>query len=286
MMIPKNIAIQTNFNVPEKSETAALVASRLSAHGIGVFAERSGKRHSIENISFVPADDLYARADMIIAIGGDGTVLEAVRRGIDRDLPVLGVNKGTVGYMTELEVNEIALLDRIADGDYTTESRMMLDIEVWSGERRLYISRALNDAVVSNGSVSRIIDLELYAEGDSVGRYRADGMIISTPTGSTAYSLSAGGPIITPTVDAMLVVPICPHSFSARPTVFGADTELCIKNICQREPSLFLTVDGKVNIRLGKNERVRVTRSESTAKLVRLKDRSFFANLREKINHL
>jgi NAD+ kinase len=162
----------------------------------------------------------------------------------------------------------------------------MMDIEVINREGNVkYKSYALNDAVISNGSVSKIINLELYAEGSLVTSYRADGLIVSTPTGSTAYAMSAGGSIADPKVKCRLVTPICPHSFIARQLIFSDETNLKIKNVSVREKSLMLTIDGKSNCELFREDMVSISKSELTVKLVRLKDCSFYDILSQKMKN-
>ena len=160
----------------------------------------------------------------------------------------------------------------------------MLRVELFSGNELRSFCYALNDAVISNGSVSRMIDLELSEGGSTVTTYRADGLIVATPTGSTAYSMSAGGAIVDPRVQCFCVTPICPHSFAARPMIFSDDAVLEIRNICAREKMLYLTVDGRMNFELYRNQVVRVTKSNIQTSLIRLKSYGFYRKLRQKMS--
>jgi NAD+ kinase len=243
--------------------------------------------------TFLPMDELYANADLLIVLGGDGTILEAARRSAQRETPILGINLGRVGYMAELEMGELdqlaSLFDRVtAEGHkpaaYEIEKRSMLHVEVLTagGEVRQQMY-GLNDAVITNGSVSRIVDIELSENGSPITTYRADGLIVATPTGSTAYSMSAGGPVTDPRVRCFCVTPICPHSLAARPMIFPDDSALEIRNICQREKMLYLTVDGRTNCELYRGESVRITRSPLETRLVRLKACGFYSRLRLKM---
>ena len=185
--------------------------------------------------------------------------------------------------MTELELDEIDLIDKVFDGDYRLDERTMLKVDIISerGQKR-FTAEALNDAVVANGSTARIVDLEL-SEGDKlVNTYRADGLVIATPTGSTAYSLSAGGPIVDPKLSCICVTPICPHSLLSRPLVFPDSEELRVKNICAREKVLHLTVDGRATFDLFFGDSVVVTKSDTRAKLLRIKDEDFYSKIRMK----
>ena len=217
-------------------------------------------------------------------MGGDGTILEAARRAASRGTPILGINLGRLGYMAELETSELDQLSHLFTGDFRVEKRSMLRVDVLSAQRELKaFCYALNEAAISNGSVSRIIDRQLFENGAPVTSYRADGLLIATPTGSTAYSMSAGGAIVDPSVPCFCVTPICPHSFAARPLIFSDQSVLEVKNICVREKMLYLTVDGKINFELYRNQVVRITKSELEAGLIRIKNTGFYQKLCKKM---
>lgn len=288
----KKIAIVTNFNISDKANAALKVTNYLLKFGCKILVSQYSKERVLAmknyrgNIYFLPIEKLYDEADLVIALGGDGTILDCAKKMAKRGKPILGINLGHLGYMAELEMDELSDLSRIIEGDYTIDERAMMDISVINSEGSVkYKSCALNDAVISNGSVSKIINLELYAEGNLVTSYRADGLIISTPTGSTAYAMSAGGSIADPKVKCRLVTPICPHSFIARQLIFSDETNLKIKNVSVREKSLMLTIDGKSNCELFKDDEVSISRSELTVKLVRLKDCSFYDILSQKMKN-
>ncbi|MGM9632511.1 MAG: NAD(+)/NADH kinase [Eubacteriales bacterium] len=288
----KNIALVTNFNISEKANSALKVANYLLKFGCKILVSQYSKERVLSmkkyrgNIYFVPIEKLYDEADLVIALGGDGTILDCAKKMAKRGKPILGINLGHLGYMAELEMNELEALSKVIEGDYTIDERNMLNIEVIGPDGNIkYESSALNDAVISNGSVSKIINLELYAEDSLITTYRADGLIISTPTGSTAYAMSAGGSISDPKVRCTLVTPICPHSFIARQLIFSDETCIKVKNVSVREKSLFLTVDGKTNCELYREDIVKVTKSDLTVKLVRLKDCSFYDILSQKMKN-
>ena len=285
------IALITNFNIPEKAGAAMKVADRLVNEDCELLVaafnreklERIGK--SRKEFRYLPLESVYAEADILIVLGGDGTILEAARRSAQRGTPILGINLGRLGYMAELEMSELDQLSRLFDGDYRIDVRSMLRVELYSagGDLRSFCY-ALNDAVISNGSVSRMIELELSESGNPVANYRADGLIIATPTGSTAYSMSAGGTVVDPRVPCFCVTPICPHSFGARPLIFSDDTTLQVRNVCVREKMLYLTVDGRINFELYRNQTVRVTKSSMQTRLIRLKNCGFYRKLRQKMD--
>ena len=288
----KNIAIVTNFNISDKANAAMRVANYLQMFGRKILVSQYSKEKVLANknyrgnIYFLPIERLYDEADLVVALGGDGTILDCAKRMAKRGKPILGINLGHLGYMAEIEMNELESLSKIIEGNYTIDERKLLNVEVFTKDNNLkYTSYALNDAVISNGSVSKIINLELYAEESLVTSYRADGLIISTPTGSTAYAMSAGGAIADPKVSCTLVTPICPHSFIARQLIFSDETKLTVKNISVREKMLMLTLDGKTNCEIFRDEYIKITKSDLTVKLVRLKECSFYDILSQKMKN-
>lgn len=287
--IIKKVLIITNFNILEKARAAISVAEKLASLGCDIYTLVYNKDKILRQKShiwfnFVGADEAYSLVDAVLVLGGDGTILESARRAAPHDTPVMGLNLGRLGYMAELELGEIDELVKLSTGDYKLETRSMINIELINSDGEVKKNEyALNDAVLSNGSISRMVDLELYEGGVHIANYRSDGMIIATPTGSTAYSLAAGGAIVDPRLECLCVTPICPHSLYARPLIFNGNANLEIKNTCQREKTLFLTVDGRVNYELGLGEAVRITRSPLKTSFIRLKDASFYEILRQKM---
>lgn len=285
------IALITNFNIYEKANAAVKVAAHLLERDCEVLIaafnkEKLARIHKDrESFRYLPLDAVYAEADILIVLGGDGTILEVARRAAQKGTPILGINLGRLGYMAELEIGELSQLDKLISGEYTLEKRSMIRVELLSagGELRSFCY-GLNDAVISNGSVSRLVDLELCEGGRSVTTYRADGLIVATPTGSTAYSMSAGGAIVDPNVPCFCVTPICPHSFIARPLIFSDASVLEVRNVCAREKNLYLTVDGRMSFELYKNQIVRITKSAMQTNLIRLKACSFYKKLHQKMN--
>ena len=284
------IALVTNYNISEKAYAAMQVADRLQQEDceilVAAFYKEKlmrTKKHR-EEFRYLPLDVMYAEADVVIVLGGDGSILEAARKASPHGKPILGINLGRLGYMAELEMRELDLLHELFVGNYTVERRAMLRVELLSNGELKSFCHALNEAVISNGSVSRIIDLELSEDGSPVVNYRADGLIIATPTGSTAYSMSAGGPIVDPTVSCVCVTPICPHSFAARPSIFSDRSVLEVKNVCVREKMLYLTVDGKMNFEFYRNQVVRITKSNMETGLIRFKRSSFYQKLCKKMH--
>lgn len=287
----KKIALQTNFNIHEKARAAVSVIEHLQKMNCEIILSgqiRDRVQRMLRNrngLHFVASQNLCRDAELLIVLGGDGTILEGARIASPAGVPILGINLGRLGYMAEIELDELDLLERIVRGEYHVDERCMLKVEIYRASGELAASAyALNDAVITNGSVARLVDLELRENGDLLTSYRADGLIFSTPTGSTAYSMSAGGPIVDPRQHCVCVTPICPHSLGARPLIFPDDAKLEAKNICDREKMLYLTLDGRVNFELRRGDSVHVTRADITTKLLRIKSRSFYSTLRQKLN--
>ena len=286
----KSIGLVTNFNIHEKANAAMRVAQELLRYDVRVLIAEVNKdkifrmHKSRKEYCYLPLEEIYEKADIIIVLGGDGTILDAARRCALHGKHLLGINLGHLGYMTELDMEDLSPLARVVSGDYLVDERAMLCVEVFnqSGGRKGE-SFALNDVVISNGSVARIVDLELYEGGRLVSGFRADGLIVATPTGSTAYSMSAGGPITDPQLPCFCVTPVCPHSLTARPMLFRDNAKLSIKNVCQREKMLFLTIDGRINFELYRGDTVQLTRSPLCTRLIRLQEDGFYAKLQEKM---
>lgn len=283
------IAIVANCNIPEKLSAAVSVAQKIEQYAEEIYILAAYKdrvmrsRNHMQKFIYLTPDELYARAELVIVIGGDGAMLEAARRAAPAGIPILGINMGRVGYMTELELTELELLDKIFEGEYHLDQRAMLRVEIKSNKgNNRFSAYALNEAVIANGSTARIIEIELSDNGRLVSEYRADGLVVATPTGSTAYSLSAGGPIIDPKLSCFCVTPICPHSLVARPLIFPDSAVLEVKNICAREKVLHLTVDGKATFDLFFGDTVVISRATVETKLLRIKNDDFYSKIRHK----
>ena len=233
--------------------------------------------------------DLHSQlsgADLLICFGGDGTILHAARDAALHEVPVLGVNMGSVGFMAELERSELPLLASLAHGMYTIEERMMLDVKVLRGEKVVSQDMALNDAVISKGSMARVAEMEVFADRVKVTGITGDGVIVATPTGSTAYSMSAGGPIVEPTSKSIVVTPVCAHQLTARAMVLAPERIVTVQLPRGNRKYLYLSVDGGKAVRLSGGDRVDICRSQRFTQLVRLADRSFYQVINQKLGGL
>lgn len=285
----KNIALITNYNITEKLAAADAVAEAIGSRAEKIFVpeqykERIFRARMHRSIyTYLPVSQIYDNADLAIVIGGDGSMLECTRLAAPAGVPVLGINMGRVGYMTELEMDELELLDKVFSGDYTLDTRAMLSVVIKSESGNVkFRAHALNEAVIANGAAARMVDIELYDGDELVTQYRADGLVIATPTGSTAYSLSAGGPIVDPKLSCLCVTPVCPHSLTARPLIFPDTAQLKIKNTCIREKVLHLTADGRATFDMYYGDSAYISRADITAKLLRVKDEGFCSKIRLK----
>lgn len=222
-------------------------------------------------------------ADLLICFGGDGTILHAARDATLHNVPLMGVNMGSVGFMAELERGELSQLTPLARGEFSVEERMMLDVRVFHGDKMVSEDLALNDAVLSKGSVARVAELEVLADETLVTSISGDGVIVSTPTGSTAYSMAAGGPIVEPTSQCIIMTPVCAHRLAARAMVLSPERVVTVRLPKGNRKHLYLSVDGGKAIRMTGGDRVEVSRSAYTTKLVRLAKRSFYQLINQKL---
>lgn len=231
------------------------------------------------NYEHAPIDQLYKIADIIITIGGDGTIIRFAKRAASDGKAVLGINAGRVGYLADIEQNEYGLLSKLKTGEYSVEERMMLKIIVKENGNLIGEYEALNDAVISSGYLSRIIDVTASVNGGDVITYHADGLIASTPTGSTAYSMSAGGPVIDPSMKCVCLTPICSHSLSAKPILIGGDKQIKLKAFSKKRTDIYLSVDGRKVTNVKPHTEILISESENKVKLIRINDRSFYRTL-------
>jgi NAD+ kinase len=230
----------------------------------------------------LPRTEVAQGAELLVVLGGDGTLLSAARAAIGRNIPLLAVNLGDLGFLTAIKVDELyPQLERALRGDVHVAQRRMLHAELWRGGRLVSQHEALNDMVLTKSEIARMIDLEVYIDQSFVCVYKADGLIVSTPTGSTAYSLSAGGPIMIPSVAAIAITPICPHMLTNRPVIVPDESEIAVT--VRGSAPTYMTIDGQVGEQLESGDRIVCRRSEYFVSLVRPPDKLFFDVLREKL---
>jgi NAD+ kinase len=223
------------------------------------------------------------QADLIIVLGGDGTLLGVSRHARARLVPILGVNLGGLGFLTEISTEDLEpMIEEILNDDFSLSERIMLDVRVKRQETEVFTFTILNDAVITKDALARIIDIETYVNGEYLTTYKADGLILSTPTGSTGYSLSAGGPILYPSMKNIIITPICPHMLTNRPIILPEEAEIRAV-LKSRDERVILTLDGHVGFPLEFGDEVFVKRSELTVRLVKSSTRGYFEVLRTKL---
>ncbi len=236
------------------------------------------------DMKLLSAQEAFRGADLLICFGGDGTILHAAKDALAHGgIPVLGVNLGSMGFMAELEPGGLSLLARLPKGDYKVEKRMLLDVAVRREGKVVFRDTALNDAVLTKGAVARVIDLEVLADGILMSSFPGDGVVIGTPTGSTAYSMSAGGPIVEPTAENITVTPICPHALYARSMVLDGSRTVTVLPDERSRKAVYLSVDGGKAFHLKQGDRVELRKSRYKVRLIRLTDRSFYSIINEKL---
>ena len=227
-------------------------------------------------------EELFRICDIAITVGGDGTIIHAAKYAARFDKPLIGVNVGRLGFAADIEIDGISELTRILDGNYSVEERVLFDVEVIkNGVSKNYL--AVNDAVIARGQLSKIIDLQVTLDDEEIAKYRSDGLLFSTPTGSTAYSLSAGGPIIAPQLDCILMTPVCPHSLFSRSVIFEGNSVLTVSVKIPCECCCVLTIDGEKNVDILADDIVKIRKSDLKLKFVSINKRNFYRKLNEKL---
>ena len=268
-----------------KEEARALqleLMAWLEARGIATACPRDV--YCRENVDLDKALHQLDQADVILVLGGDGTLIHAALLLAGRNTPLLGVNLGRLGFLTSLERDTLYQgLEKFFRGEYRIDERMMFDVELFRNDCMIGSTRVLNDAVVSKDALARMVDIRIRINGEFVDRYSADGLIIATPTGSTAYSMSAGGPIVAPNLSAVILTPICAHTLSSRPMVVSGEEEVEV-TLLKASTDVMLTCDGQTGMRMKVGDMVRIRRSTVRTRFVRFWDRSFYDILHEKLN--
>ena len=284
----KRIGIVLKPHQPDALNTVCELLSWLSKRDIALLGGPEFERERITEktgcaVEQVEPEQLASSVDLVLVLGGDGTMIAAARMMGTTEVPVLGVNYGGLGYLAEFRIEELyTALESILAGDYRLDRRVMLDVELQRGDEPPKRNRVLNDIVINKSALARIIEIEAFLNRQFVNSFRADGLIVSTPTGSTAYNLSAGGPVIFPSMNAVVITPICPFTLSNRPIVVPDDAviELCLKT---RQEDVRLTLDGQVGFPLQVEDRVIIRKSRTAFNLVQPMNRNYFDVLRDKL---
>jgi NAD+ kinase len=271
---------------PRREDIAAVAPGLLrwlEQRGVNTFCDSQTAECAPSSCKVKSREEISALSDLLIVLGGDGTLLAAARLLGERNVPILPVNLGGLGFLTSVTLDDLyPVLELAIKGKARYSERVMLESRVMREGKPFHCARALNDAVLNKAALARIIDLELRVNGEFVCNYKADGLIVATPTGSTAYSLSAGGPIIYPTVSAFVITPICPHTLTNRPLVIPDNAKIEI-GFAAGEAPIYLTVDGQVGVELHANDVVALSAAAQKLRLVRPKEKTYFSVLRDKL---
>ena len=284
----KRVGIVVKPHHPDALKTLCGVVNWLSQRGIALVGSPEIERERIEHetgcaVEVIEPEQLAASVDLMLVLGGDGTMIATARMLGDTEVPVLGVNYGGLGYLAEFRIEELyAALESILAGNYAVEKRVMLAVDLMRGDESVTHNRVLNDIVINKSALARIIEIEAYLNHQFVNSFRADGLIVSTPTGSTAYNLSAGGPVIYPSMNAVVITPICPFTLSNRPIVVPDESLIELRLITQNE-DVALTLDGQVGVPLKPEDRVVIRKSKTSFNLVQPMNRNYFDVLRDKL---
>jgi NAD+ kinase len=280
----KTIALIGKFHSPEVAGPLLELARFLERRKLKVLIDESTAAHiDAQKYRVLPLDELGEAADLAIGIGGDGTMLNIARAIAPHNVPLVGVNQGRLGFLTDISTGTmIKTIGAMLDGKYVTEDRMLLDGRVYRGKERMFEALAFNDVVVSKGTIGGMIELEFRIEGEFIHNQRADGLIVATPTGSTAYALSSGGPIVHPSLSVMTVVPVSPHTLSNRPIVISGNSKVEIVVKDAADPRVYLDSHSRFDLRQG--DLVQVRRYARALSLLHPAGHSYYRMLREKLN--
>ncbi len=264
-----------------KPQVLEKLIALLREHGAEIYVPFGQQNGSVG--TFLPMNEFYQTIELVIVLGGDGTLLQVAQSASEYELPILGINFGRVGLLTDLEQNELELVSRIFTGEYVLDERMMLSAVVndESGER--YRFRALNEIALSRGNFSKMLEMDLYIDEDFCTPIRADGLIVATPTGSTAYSLSAGGAVVDPWAEVFAVTPICPHALNIRSMIIDKNRTICIRQKADAENVSYLSHDGNEAVVISPGMEINIQIACKKTKLIRIANRNFYSVLKDKL---
>lgn len=283
----KKFALLTNYSKDKRLVYTRMIKTYITENGGSYWIPRYISEPDKDGDQRYDFSDMPEDIECVLVLGGDGTLLQAARELLQRHIPLLGINLGTLGFLTSAEKSELPkCLDSVLDDSCSIDERMMLEGVAYHGSEKIQMNIALNDVIIARAGFSRLVELKIYVNGELLSIYNADGIIVSTPTGSTGYSLSAGGPIIFPQTDVIVITPICPHSLKARSIVVSGEDRIMIeigrRRKTQKEEAM-VTFDGRSAQELETGDRIEIYKAQETTQLIRLKGRSFYQVLQNKI---
>ena len=283
----KKFALLTNYSKDKRLVYTRMIKTYITENGGSYWIPRYISEPDKDGDQRYDFSDMPEDIECVLVLGGDGTLLQAARELLQRHIPLLGINLGTLGFLTSAEKSELPkCLDSVLDDSCSIDERMMLEGVAYHGSEKIQMNIALIDVIIARAGFSRLVELKIYVNGELLSIYNADGIIVSTPTGSTGYSLSAGGPIIFPQTDVIVITPICPHSLQARSLVVSGEDRIMIeigrRRKTQKEEAM-VTFDGRSAQELETGDRIEIYKAQETTQLIRLKGRSFYQVLQNKI---
>lgn len=278
------VVIIPNLTREYAYETAVKLCETLNRLGITYsFLAKTDVKAAFPGCEMVDESELMMHADLLIPIGGDGTMINAAQLALPLDIPILGINAGKLAYLMGLEANELSLLSKLLTDDYIIEERLVLQVDVFDASKKHVLSDyCINEVVFARGAEIKLTSLDLFCDNRYINRYNSDGIIISTPTGSTAYNLAAGGPIVDPRIESIILSPICPHSLVERTVIFSSESEFRIVNPGGSSKTL-LSCDGRDCVSFGENFYAIIKKSDMKVKILRLNDDTFMEILHKKM---
>lgn len=278
------VHIYSNMTRKNAYEVTLAVYNQLKKLGVSIALDSDVKEYFSDlDVKFLPTQKAASVCDIIIAIGGDGTIIHAAHYAAEYDKPILGINAGRLGFLAGLEKQELELLENLITHKYTVDKRMMLKVSHYIGDELISEHYCLNDCVVARGLSLRLCEIEAYSNGRKIKDYLADGLIVATPTGSTAYSLSSGGPVVDTAIESLILTPICSHSLFSRSMIFEPDTKITI-SVKNTDTSLpVFSCDGEIGISLSYNSRIEICRADRVTKIIKIKADSFSDILSRKL---
>ncbi len=278
-------ALLPNLTRKNAREVTLKVCDFFKENNVGYCFEESLRGEFSDSERYLPENELLDFADIIIAIGGDGSIIHAAKKACKYSKAVLGINAGNLAFMAGVENNEIELLKKLINGNYKTDKRMLLDVKIYDRSEKLLFAEdcCVNDIVIARGQMIKMIRLNVSCDGDRINEYYADGIIISTPTGTTAYSLSAGGPVVDPKIKSIVLTPICTHSLFSRSIIFDSDSQLCVKIPDEEKEEICISCDGDESIIIPSGSKIVIEKSKTYANFIRIKNDSFIDVLNSKL---
>lgn len=280
------IAIIPNLTRKHAYSVTKNIYTFLTDKGADVFFEETLKSEIDFSKKFMSSEKLLAECDVVIAVGGDGSIIHAAKKACKYSKSVLGVNAGNLAFMAGIEKNEISLMENLIDGKYQTDKRMLLQVTAYQKDGNKFFEEdfCVNDIAIARGEPIKMVKLSVACDGNRINDYYADGIIISTPTGSTAYSLSAGGPVVDPRIESILLTPICTHSLFARSIVFDSNSEICVTVPDDESETICISCDGDDSVLIPSGSKLVIKKSEIYADFIRIKNDSFIDILNSKLS--